>query len=90
MKYGLFKTSQFKKSFKKLNIRGDDEVIFIDVLYNLLKGNILNKEYKDHSLLGQMKEYRECHLKPDLLLIYQIKDGDLNLVGIGSHSELFE
>ncbi len=87
--YGLFKTSQFKKNYKKVNLKGDNEALFITVVSNLLNGIKLNEELLDHQLTGNMKDYRECHLKPDLLLIYSIKSGDLNLVAIGSHSELF-
>ena len=82
--YGLFKTSQFKKNYKKVNLKGDNEALFITVVSNLLNGIKLNEELLDHQLTGNMKDYRECHLKPDLLLIYSIKSGDLNLVAIGS------
>jgi len=37
-----------------------------------------------------MREFRECHIKPDLLLVYRIENGVLELVDIGSHSELFK
>lgn len=50
----------------------------------------LESGYKDHSLSGNWKEHRECHLKPDLLLIYKKPDDKtLRLVRMGSHSELF-
>ena len=74
---------------KQVNLKGDNEALFITVVSNLLNGIKLNEELLDHQLTGNMKDYRECHLKPDLLLIYNIKSGDLNLVAIGSHSELF-
>lgn len=50
----------------------------------------LSSGYKDHQLQGELKEYRECHIKGDLLLVYQIrkKEQTLVLVDIGSHSYL--
>lgn len=46
---------------------------------------------QDHELIGEWKGYRDCHLKPDLLLIYK-KEGDdlLRLANIGSHAEIFK
>ena len=50
----------------------------------------LPESYRDHALNGKWANYRECHLKPDLLLIYQKADADtLRLARLGSHSELF-
>ncbi len=59
---------------------------------DLANGKSLNKKYKDHKLTGQLKEFRECHLAPDILLIYQIDDNVLilTLVSIGNHSKLFK
>ena len=43
----------------------------------------------DHALTGDWKDYRDCHVKPDLVLIYQKPDSaTLRLVRLGSHSEL--
>ena len=54
--------------------------------------NKLPEKYVDHSLGGQYKGMRECHLKPDALLIYSISEESqtLYLERIGSHSELFK
>ena len=90
MKYSLFKTNQFKRSFKKLNLSDTEDLIFIDIVYNLANGNQLPEKYKDHQLQGNLKEFRECHIKPDLLLIYFVENNILKLVDIGSHSQLFE
>ncbi len=58
---------------------------------NLAKEQPLDLKYKDHSLKGSLKDFRECHLKPDLLLIYKIQkqENTLLLLRLGSHSELF-
>lgn len=44
---------------------------------------------RDHALVGEWKDHRDCHLKPDLVLIYRLPDADtLQLVRLGSHNEL--
>jgi mRNA interferase YafQ len=90
MKFGLARTKAFKKSYKKLRLKDNEVAIYIDVVSNLLNGVGLDKRYKDHSLKGNFEQYRECHLKPDLLLIYRVYEGEVQLIDIGSHSELFE
>jgi mRNA interferase YafQ len=55
----------------------------------LLAGTTLPARYFDHALSGEWKDHRDCHLKPDLVLIYRRnEDGTLVLVRLGSHSEL--
>lgn len=53
---------------------------------------VLPEKYRDHALTGDWKDHRDCHIKPDLVLIYQKTDDDelliLQLVRLGSHSEL--
>ena len=88
-KYKIKLSKTFKKSFKKLN--NSERELFYQITQKLLNGENLAQKYKDHALSGNLKDFRECHLKPDLLLIYQIKDNELILYcfDIGSHSELF-
>ncbi|MCX7894299.1 MAG: type II toxin-antitoxin system YafQ family toxin, partial [Burkholderiales bacterium] len=60
------------------------------VLALLVLDATLDSRYRDHELAGEWAGYRECHAKPDLLLIYQRPDPHvLRLVRLGSHSELF-
>jgi mRNA interferase YafQ len=63
-----------------------------EVLTLLQADMALPERYRDHALTGNWKDYRDCHIKPDLLLIYQKTDQDelliLELVRLGSHSEL--
>jgi mRNA interferase YafQ len=81
------RSSAFKKDFRKYC---SIESALIDVLYKLMNDEVLPKKYKDHALVGNWSGYRECHIKPDLLLIYSLKNNDtLELVRLGSHSELF-
>lgn len=89
MKYKLFKTNQFKCSFKKSKLKDSEFQAFIDVVYKLLNDITLDDKYFDHHLKGEYVGFKECHLKPDLLLIYIIENETLKLVDIGSHSELF-
>lgn len=89
MKYDIFRTASFKKGFKKLSSKHQEEVfIVIEILAN---GDVLPQKYKDHSLSGNYKGCKECHVRPDLLLIYRINEGvlELTLVEVGSHSDLF-
>jgi len=90
MKFGLARTKKFKKSFKKLHLKDNDEAIFIDVVSKLLNGIALDEKYKDHFLKGNYEQYKECHLKPDLLLIYRVYRDEVQLIDIGSHNELFD
>jgi mRNA interferase YafQ len=81
------RSTAFKRDFKK---HGDIEVALIEVLYKLLNDEVLPEKYRDHSLTGDWLGYRECHVKPDLLLIYKQSDENtLRLARLGSHSELF-
>ena len=60
------------------------------VLVALATDQPLDARYRDHDLSGDWAGYRECHIKPDLLLIYRKSDPDiLRLARLGSHSELF-
>ena len=87
--YKLEATSRFKKSFKKLSEY--QKILSRKIITSLQNRQKLERKHKDHALTGELKEYRECHILPDLLLIYRYKDDVLvlNLFAIGSHSELF-
>lgn len=88
-------TRQFKRDYKKLQYspryRGDLEMLLPAVLDNLVADQELDPRYKDHALTGEMAGYRECHLRPDLLLVYAKAEDppSLILMRLGSHSELF-
>ncbi len=87
--YEIFRTSSFKKDYKKLSIQ--DKEILKKVVTLLADGEELAEEYKDHKLIGNYLGCRECHLRPNLLLIYRIDNNilELALARIGSHSKLF-
>ena len=90
MKFGLARTKRFKKTFKKLHLKDNDEAIYIDIVSKLLNGIALDEKNEDHFLKGNSEQYKECHLKPDLLLIYRVYRDEVQLIDIGSHNELFE
>lgn len=83
--------SSFRKDFKRIVKRGYDIRLLEEVIELLACGNSLPEKYKDHSLNGNYKDCRECHITPDWLLIYQINDNELilYLTRTGTHSDLF-
>ena len=83
-------STQFKKDFKKVAKLAIPDVVEVGhVIKQLQLGNTLPEKYVDHSLSGNWSGYRDCHIKPDLVLIYKIDSNTLKLARIGSHSELF-
>jgi len=85
----IFRTSGFKSDFKKLN--ADDKERLKTVLQILVNNEPLDAKYKNHLLIGNYNGCSECHIKPDLLLIYKIdmELNELQLVRVGSHAGLF-
>lgn len=86
-------TKQYRKAFKRVSRHKNFNREQFDYVVDLLCTGIqLPPQYKDHQLTGTMKDYCECHIKNDLLLVYQKHDDILILllVDIGSHSEVFE
>lgn len=82
-------TRRFKKDFKKYEHNKSVKKELETVLGILLKEEKLPEKYLDHALTGNYVGFRECHVKPDALLIYWTDDEYVHLVRIGSHSELF-
>ena len=87
--YRFKPSSKFRKQYKKLNQK--EKEITKKIINKLLNNEILESKYKDHKLIGKYAGFRECHMKPDLLLIYKKENNALILVciAIGSHSDLF-
>ena len=91
-KYNLRFTTRFKKHLKQIAKRNIDNVRKInDVVNSLQKDEKLEARFKDHALVGNWTGHRECHILPDLLLIYKIEEDILilELVDTGSHADLF-
>lgn len=80
-----------KKDAKLMKKRGKDMNKLISVLNQLANGQTLPEQNHDHQLTGDLKDFREYHIEPDWLLMYQIFKGELILsaTATGSHSDLF-
>ena len=86
------RTSRFKRDYKRES-RGRHgtylDAILAPVVQALANDRPLEPRHHDHALSGNWGDFRDCHLKPDLLLIYQKSGADvLRLVRLGSHAEL--
>ena len=79
----------FKNQFKSLLKKHPDIKTFELVLQKLANSEPLPGKFKDHYLKGNWKDYRECHIKPDWLLIYRVTETEVILVATGSHDDLF-
>ncbi|HJI86792.1 MAG TPA: type II toxin-antitoxin system YafQ family toxin [Ruminococcus bromii] len=83
--------TMFKKDFKRIKKRGYD-ISRLEKIVELLANEVpLPEQFKDHNLSGNYNGFRECHVAPDWLLVYQVNNNELVLVlsRTGSHSDLF-
>ena len=89
------RSSAFKRDYRGVKAAPrhtkDVEALLTAVVMALSLDQALPESCRDHALIGDWAGYRECHIKPDLLLIYRKPDADtLRLARLGSHSELFK
>lgn len=84
------RSSRFKRDVRKAKARGKDMDKLRALLASLVKRAPLSARHRDHPLRGIWKGYREAHIEPDWLLIYQVKGSELHLVRTGTHSDLFK
>ena len=91
MKYEVVPSNQFRKDLKLAAKRGYSMDKIKEVISKLANGETLDAKYRDHLLTGNYGGYRECHIEPDWLLVYQIDGGQLILflARTGTHSDLF-
>ena len=84
-------TKQFEKDFALAKKRGKKMEKLKEVLNFLVAKEGLPPKYKDHSLVGNYINHRECHIEPDWLLLYKVdsEEEKLYLTRTGSHSDLF-
>lgn len=89
--YRVKPTNKFQKDLKKVQKRGCDISLLTDIVKKLANGEQLPEKNRDHALSGDYSGYRECHIQPDWLLIYEIDNGNLYLylTRTGTHSDLF-
>lgn len=83
--------NSFKKDYKRIVKRGYDIALLENVIRMLADGETLPAKYRDHALTGNYSGFRECHIAPDWLLIYEVRESELILVlsRTGTHSDLF-
>ena len=86
------RTGQFRRDYKRES-KGQHRLVLdealISVLRLLVAGKSLPVKLRDHPLTGEWSDHRDCHIKPDLVLIYRLPDEQtVQLVRLGSHSEL--
>ena len=84
-------TSAYKRSYLRMKKSGAGLSLLDSVVDRLRQGKRLDKKLRDHALSGKFQGFRECHIKPDWLLVYLI-DNDvltLTLVETGTHSQIF-
>ena len=91
MKYGITYTAQFKRDYKRIKKRRFNIAELQTVVTLLAEGITLPETYRDHALIDSYSNARECHIRPDWLLIYSISNETLilELMRTGSHSDLF-
>ena len=83
-------STQFKKDFKKIAKLPIADVVEVGhVIKQIQLGEKLPARYVDHSLSGNWQSYRDCHIKPDLVLIYKVDGTAVKLARVGTHAELF-
>ena len=90
MKYEVIPSSRFKKDLRLAEKRGRDIPLITEVVKTLASGKPLPEKNRDHALTGNWIGFRECHILPDWLLVYQIDDNKLYLylTRTGTHSDL--
>lgn len=83
-------TNLFKRQLRLMKKRGKDQQKIFSVIKLLANDQTMDSQYKDHLLIGNFNQCRECHIDPDWLLIYRLTaDDGLQLVEMGTHSDLF-
>lgn len=85
-------TGQFKRDYKREGKSSHGPTLvgdFVAIITSLANDQPLADKHRDHALSGEWKDHRDCHIKPDLVLIYRKPNTEvLQLVRLGSHSEL--
>ncbi len=84
-------SNRFRKDLKLARKRGLDLDPLRAVVNALANGETLGSRYRDHDLAGEHAGFRECHVRPDWLLVYRVEQEELELFlfRTGTHSDLF-
>lgn len=88
MKYEIKLSKTCKKNLKKLST--EQKLHFLSVIEKLANNEKLEKKYQDHALKGDLVGYRDCHLEPDLILVYKKINDELIIycLNIGSYAKI--
>ena len=86
----LVTTKPFERDLKRLRKRGKDIGRLWDVVEALRLGQPLQARHRDHSLSGDWQGFRDCHVEPDWVLVYQLDDEAVYLTRTGTHADLWE
>jgi len=90
--YTLHFSKKFKKDYKKIKRSSNFKKEELVIIFNILKkGETLDIKHQNHKLSGDFLDCYECHVQPNVLLIYKIykKELKIELIRLGSHAELF-
>ena len=83
-------TRQFQRDLKLMLKRGKDSEKLKLVMTTLVNEEPLPARHRDHTLMGNYRDRRECHVEPDWLLIYKVLADEIIFERTGSHSDLFK
>ena len=82
-------TNRFEKDLKLMIKRGCDAENIKAVIHKLIDEMPLERKHRDHLLIGNFKDRRECHIEPDWLLIYRVEGDSIIFERTGTHADLF-
>lgn len=88
--FSLEFSTKFKKDIKKYSNQQKVRELVTSVISELENKGTVNKGYLPHRLKGDYNDCMECHVMPDLLLIWKKESKTIRLIRLGSHSELFK
>lgn len=83
-------TKIFKKDLDRLIQNKFNTAEFNEIIIKLRNREPLEAKHKDHQLKGNLRDYRDCHIKDDLVLIYKIDNETLKLIAIDKHNNIFK
>jgi len=86
----LIHKTKFYKDLKRMFKCGEDPEKIKRILQYLMNKEIVEAKYRDHALIGNYMDCRECHIEPDCFVIYLIQEDTINFIKTGSHADLFK
>ena len=82
-------TNRFEKDLKLMIKRGSDPESIKSIIRMLIDEMPLERKHRDHLLIGNFKDRRECHIEPNWLLIYRLEENSIIFERTGTHADLF-